>query len=166
MHTTYTIYTTHTTHIMEEQNEYELVNLAIVRMEASSSLIHTLMYYIPLWIITILCGAILYVAYHAQYVIELRSVSADLSAWSSFIMIIMEILFIVYHHPVQFEWARGLMEIAVRINLFHIIISASGVAYVKTNGDYSTYFILIYVLTIPIFLLSLTAILYRMYHYS
>ena len=151
---------------MEQPNEYELVELAMVRMDASSSLKQTLFYYIPLWIITILCGSILYIAYYAQDNKDLRSISADLSSWSSFAMLIVEIVFIAYRHPVQFEWARGLMEIAVRINLFHLIIAASFVAYIKTNGDYSTYFILIYVLTIPILLLSLTAILSRMYHYS
>ena len=155
-----------TTHPMEEATEYELVELAIVRMESSSSLKNTLMYYIPLWIITILCGAILYIAYHARTIIELRSVSADLSAWSSFVMLFVEIIFIAYRHPVQFEWANVLMELALRINVLHAIVSASCVAYIKTNGDYSTYFTLIYVFTIPILLLSLTAILRRMYTYS
>ena len=153
-------------HPMEEMTEYELLELAMVRMDANSSLKQTLMYYIPLWIITILCGAILYIAYYARDIIELRSVSADLSAWSSFVMIVMEIVFIAYRHPVQFEWASTLMELAVRINLLHLIVSGSCVAYIKTNGDYSTYFTLIYVLTIPILLLSLTAILRRMYTYS
>ena len=155
----------HTTHTMEP-TEYELVELAIVRMEANSSLKNTLIYYIPLWIITILCGAILYVSYHARNIIELRSVSADLSAWSSFGMMAMEIVFIAYRHPVQLEWASTLMEFALRINVLHAIITASCVAYIKTNGDYSTYFTLIYVFTIPILLLSLTAILRRMYTYS
>jgi hypothetical protein len=149
-----------------EPNEYELVELAIVRMEASSSLKQTLFYYVPLWILTILTSVVLYVAYYARTIIELRSVSADLSAWSSFVMIVMEIVFIAYRQPVQFEWASTLMELAVRINVLHAIITASCVAYIKTNGDYSTYFTLIYVFTIPILLLSLTAILRRMYTYS
>jgi hypothetical protein len=153
-------------HPMEEMTEYELLELAMVRMDASSSLKHTLIYYIPLWIITILCGAILYIAYYARTIIELRSISADLSAWSSFVMIVVEIVFIAYRHPVQFEWASTLMELALRINVLHAIITASCVAYIKTNGDYSTYFTLIYVFTIPILLLSLTAILRRMYTYS
>jgi hypothetical protein len=149
-----------------EPTEYELLEMALVRMQSNHSLKNTLMYYIPLWIITILCGAILYVSYHARTIIELRSVSADLSAWSSFGMIVMEIVFIAYQHPVQFEWASTLMEFALRINVLHAIITASCVSYIKTNGDYSTYFTLIYVFTIPILLLSLTAILRRMYTYS
>jgi len=149
-----------------EPNEYELVEMAIVRMEASSSLKQTLFYYVPLWILTILTSVVLYVAYYARDNTELRSVSADLSSWSSFVMLMVEILFIVYRHPVQFEWAKSFIEIALRINLFHLIISASFVAYIKTNGDYSTYFILLYILTIPILLLSFIPILIRMYGYS
>ena len=149
-----------------EPTEYELVEMAIVRMEASSSLPQTLMYYIPLWIITILTTAILYVAYYGREIVELRTVSADLSAWSSFVMLIVEILFIAYRHPVQFEWARGLMEFTLKINVLHTIVAASSVAYIKTDGAYSTYFTLIYVLTIPILLLSLSPILIRMYGYS
>jgi len=159
-------HTTHTMHAMEEETEYELVEMAIVRMEASSSLKQTLFYYVPLWILTILSSAILYVAYYAREIVELRTVSANLSAWSSFAMLIVEILFIAYRHPVQFEWARGLMEFTLRINLLHTIVAASCVAYIKTDGEYSTYFILIYVLTIPILLLSLSPILIRMYGYS
>jgi hypothetical protein len=149
-----------------EPTEYELVEMAIVRMEASSSLPQTLMYYIPLWILTILSTAILYVAYYGRDIVELRTVSANLSAWSSFVMLIVEILFIAYRHPVQFEWARGLMEFTLKINVLHTIIAASSVAYIKTDGAYSTYFTLIYVLTIPILLLSLSPILIRMYGYS
>ena len=149
-----------------ERNEYELVEMAIVRMEASSSLKQTLFYYVPLWILTILSSSILYIAYYARDNKDLRSVSADLSSWSSFIMLMVEILFIVYRHPVQFEWAKSFIEIALRINLFHLIISASFVAYIKTSGEYSTYFIVLYVLTIPIVVLSLTPILLRMYGYS
>lgn len=149
-----------------EPTEYELVEMALIRMEASSSLPQTLMYYIPLWILTILTSAILYVAYYAREIVELRTVSANLSAWSSFVMLIVEILFIAYRHPVQFEWARGLMEFTLKINVLHTIIAASSVAYIKTDGAYSTYFTLIYVLTIPILLLSLSPILIRMYGYS
>jgi len=149
-----------------EPTEYELVEMAIVRMEASSSLPQTLMYYIPLWILTILSTAILYVAYYGRDIVELRTVSANLSAWSSFVMLIVEILSIAYRHPVQFEWARGLMEFTLKINVLHTIIAASSVAYIKTDGAYSTYFTLIYVLTIPILLLSLSPILIRMYGYS
>jgi hypothetical protein len=149
-----------------EPTEYELVEMAIVRMEASSSLTKTLFYYVPLWILTILSSAILYVAYHAREIVELRIVSANLSAWSSFVMLIVEILFIVYRHPAQFEWARGLMEFTLKINVLHTIVAASCVAYIKTDGAYSTYFILIYVITIPILLLSLSPILIRMYGYS
>jgi len=149
-----------------EPTEYELVEMALVRMEASSSLPQTLMYYIPLWILTILTSAILYVAYYAREIVDLRTVSANLSAWSSFVMLIVEILFIAYRHPVQFEWARGLMEFTLKINVLHTIIAASSVAYIKTDGAYSTYFTLIYVLTIPILLLSLSPILIRMYGYS
>ena len=149
-----------------EPTEYELVEMAIVRMDASSSLPQTLMYYIPLWILTILTTAILYVAYYGRDIVDLRPVSANLSAWSSFVMLIVEILFIAYRHPIQFEWARGLMELTLKINVLHTIIAASSVAYIKTDGAYSTYFTLIYVLTIPILLLSLSPILIRMYGYS
>jgi hypothetical protein len=149
-----------------EPTEYELVEMALIRMESNHSLKNTLMYYIPLWILTILSSAILYVAYHAQEIIDLRIVSANLSAWSSFVMLITEIVFIAYQHPPAYEWASTLTEFTLRINVIHAIIAASCVAYIKTDGDYSTYFILIYVLTIPILLLSFIPILVRMYGYS
>jgi len=149
-----------------EPTEYELVEMAIVRMEASSSLKQTFFYYVPLWMITIICSSILYVAYYARDIMELRSVSANLTAWSSFAMLIIEIVFIAYRHPIQFEWAKSLIEVALRLNLFHLIIMASFVSYVKTSGDFTTYFTWSYILTIPILILSLIPILTRMYGYS
>jgi hypothetical protein len=151
---------------MEELTEYELVEMALVRMQSNHSLKNILMYYVPLWILTILSSAILYVAYHAQEMTELRPVSANLSAWSSFVMMIIEIVVIAYQHPPPYEWISTLTEFTLRINVLHTIIAASCVAYIKTDGDYSTYFILIYVLTIPILLLSFIPILVRMYGYS
>lgn len=65
-------------------------------------------------------------------------------------------LIIAYHHHEQYETLPAIYELIGRINLFHLLVCSCFIIYVKMgDNNYSTYFTWLYVLTIPIMILSI-----------
>ena len=95
-------------------------------------------------------------AYAVKNTSDGRLLSPILSTILSFEMLFMCGLIIAYRHHEQYELLPSMYEVIIRINLFHLIICSCFISYVKMGADnYSTYFIWLYVLTIPIMILSI-----------
>lgn len=81
--------------------------------------------------------------------------SPVLSTYVSIAMLIFEGVCIAYKHHEQYAMIPSIMEIMVRVQIFHLIICGSFIPYVNTTNDYSTYYTWIHVLTMPLILLSI-----------
>ena len=81
--------------------------------------------------------------------------SPVLSTYVSIAMLIFEGVCIAYKHHRQYAMIPSIMEIMVRVQIFHLIICGSFIPYVNTTNDYSTYYTWIHVLTMPLILLSI-----------
>ena len=133
--------------------EYEMVNLALQRMEYPS-IKQYFMAAAPTCFILISSSTILMYAYQAKGTPSLEADAPLLSTILSGLMIFFEIILIAYRNHDQFEVLKTIMEFVLKINIFHLILCASFIPYLKTHGDYTTYVTWIYVCTFPIVLLS------------
>lgn len=112
---------------------------------------HTIFFNTCLWSLFIGSIVILYTAYHTS---GTQTIVTGISA----AMICIEMLIIAYQHPLHYEWVRSYMEIALRINICQLIVASSFIYYIN-YVDFSTYFTLLCVFTLPILVLSTTSIL-------
>jgi hypothetical protein len=97
----------------------------------------------------------LWFAYDVKDSPEWRTTSPIVSTVLSFEMLIMCGVIIVYDHHEQYELLPSMYEIIARINVFHLLICSCFIMYVKMGDDnYATYLTWLYVLTIPIMILS------------
>ena len=118
-----------------------------MQVEESNTDKHAIFFHTCLWSLVIGSIIILYTAYHTPGTqIIVMGISTA--------MICIEVLAIAYQHPLHYEWIKSYMEIAIRINICQLIVSST-LNYV----DFSTYFTLLCVFTLPILVLSVTPIL-------
>jgi len=145
--------------------EYELFQRAAQRLEESNepTCIQTIMAVCPNTIVFCSSFFMLYYAYNVKGT-NMEYTSPFVSTILSIIMFLMCILIIAYRHHIDFEFLSPMYKIIIRINIFHLILCGSFVSYVKTSGNYSTYFTWLYVVTIPIAILSF--IPFVVYSYS
>lgn len=113
--------------------------------------IHTIFFNTCLWSLFIGSIVILYTAYHTP---GSQTIVTGISA----AMICIEMLIISYQRPIHYEWVRSYMEIALRINICQLIVASSFIYYIN-YVDFSTYFTMLCVFTLPILVLSATSIL-------
>jgi hypothetical protein len=138
-------------------NVVDIRNIHVMEVEDSLSLPssndnkHTIFFNTCLWSLFIGSIVILYTAYHTP---GTQTIVTGISA----AMICIEMLIIAYQHPLHYEWVRSYMEIALRINICQLIVASSFIYYIN-YVDFSTYFTLLCVFTLPILVLSVTPIL-------
>jgi len=133
---------------------YELVQVPLQQIEQRPTVSQYFIAVAPTLFIFLASTTILIYEYQAKGTKSLEASAPSLATLLSVMMLFFEIILIVYRNHERFEILRSLMEIILRINIIHLIISASFISYEKTTGDYSTYFTWSYVCTIPIVLLS------------
>lgn len=148
----------------QELTELTALQLAVQRVENRLSMTQYAMAIIPMILIMVCSSCIMYYAYAARGNQDAEKESPLLSTILSIAMFIIELLIIAYRHHERYEIVRGIAEIMVRINLIHLIICGSCISYIKTGGEYNTYFILVCVLTVPIYLLSFSPFLCSIIH--
>ena len=95
-------------------------------------------------------------AYDVKDSPEWRTTSPIISTVLSFEMLVMCGLIIAYDHHEQYEILPSMYEIIARITAFHLLVCSCFIVYVKMSDDnYATYLTWLYVLTIPIMILSI-----------
>jgi hypothetical protein len=142
-----------------EQSEYELFYQAVQRLEESPitnepTMIQTIMAIVPNTIVCASSFFMLCYAYSVKGNPDMEPTSTIVSTILSFIIFIMCILSIAYQHHDKYDFISCIYPIIIRINLFQLIVCGSFISYVQTSGNYSTYFTWLYVITIPIIIMS------------
>ena len=94
---------------------------------------------------------------------EHEKTSPILSVCFSAIMLIIECVSICYKHHPRYAMIPSIMELLVRVQIFHLIICGSFVPYVNTSKDYGTYETWIHVVTMPLIILSIFPFLMGVY---
>jgi hypothetical protein len=94
---------------------------------------------------------------------EHEKTSPILSVCFSAIMLIIECVSICYKHHPRYAMIPSIMELLVRVQIFHLIICGSFVPYVNTSKDYGTYETWIHVVTMPLIILSIFPCLMGVY---
>jgi hypothetical protein len=128
-------------------------NMHVIEVTEESPLIdrHAIFFHTCLWSIVIGSILILYMSYHTS---GTQTIMTGISS----AMLCIEILTIACKHPVRYEWVRDYMEIVLRINICHLIMISTFIYYIN-YVDFSTYFVMVCAFTLPILILSVTAIL-------
>ena len=107
----------------------------------------------------------LWFAYEVKGTPTWEPMSPIVSTILSVEMLAMCLLEIMYPHHEQYELFPFFYKIIIRMNLFHVVVCASFISYVKMGTDnYTTYFTWLCVITIPITILSIVP--YILYIYS
>ena len=118
--------------------------------------VQTFMGMIPALLVFSSSLVMLWFAYDVKDSPEWRTTSPIVSTVLSLEMLVMCALIIVYDHHVQYELLPSMYEIIARINAFHLLVCSCFIVYVKMGDDnYATYLTWLYVLTIPIMILSI-----------
>lgn len=138
----------------QELTEYGAVQIAIERIENQPTTAQRVMATIPFLLIMMCCMIILYYTYIARGNIDDEAFAPILATILSFVMIITEFLIMAYRHHPSYEKVESVANVMVRFNIFHLIVCASCMVYVKTGDGYNTYFAWSYVLTLIIYLIS------------
>lgn len=145
---------------MQEPTEYEMVNVALDRMnqpiqidEIPTDGQYVMAAVMPLLLFFISVTLLIYAGIVKGTAAE--KTSPVLSTGLSVAMVIFECVCIAYKHHQQYAMIPSIMEIMVRVQIFHLIICGSFVSYVNTTKDYDTYYTWIHVLTLPLILLSI-----------
>lgn len=112
---------------------------------------HAIFFHTCLWSLVIGSIVILYTAYHTS---NTQTIVTGISG----AMLFIELLAIAYKYPLHYEWVRTYMEIAFRINICQLIVASSFIYYIN-YVEFSTYFALLCVFTLPILVLSVIPIL-------
>lgn len=138
----------------QELTEYGAIQIAMERIERQPTTAQRAMAIVPFLLIMFCCMIILYYTYIARGNIDAETFAPTLATILSFVMIITELLIIAYRHHPSYEKVASVANIMVRFNIFHLIVCASCMVYVKTGDGYNTYFAWSYVLTLIIYLIS------------
>ena len=133
---------------------YELVQVSYPRIENRPSIGQYFIAVAPTLFIFLASSTILIYEYQVKGTPSLEASAPSLATLLSAMMLFFEIILIAYRNHERYEILQSLMQIIIRINLVHLIITASFISYEKTTGDYSTYFTWSYICTVPIVLLS------------
>jgi hypothetical protein len=143
---------------MQEPTEYEMLELALNRMGVPPQNRPTdgqylMAFAMPLLIFFSSITILMYANIVKGTLFE--TTSPIVSTCFSAIMLIIECICIAYKHHEQYAMIPSIMEIIVRIQIFHLIICGSFASYVSTSHDYGTYDTWIHVVTMPLILLSI-----------
>jgi len=118
--------------------------------------VQTFMGIVPALLVFTSSLVMMWFAYDVKDSPEWRTTSPIVSTILSFEMLIMCGLIIMYDHHEQYELLPSMYEIIARINVFHLLICSCFIIYVKMgDGNYATYLTWLFVLTIPIMILSI-----------
>jgi cytochrome bd-type quinol oxidase subunit 2 len=147
----------------QELTEYGALQVAITRLENQPTVYQRIMAIVPMFIIMVCSTVILYYSYTAQGNTDAEKWAPNIATILSIVMLICEVLMIAYRHHEKYEMIRTMAEIMLRVNIIHLIICGSCVSYIKTSGTYSTYFILVFLTTIPIYILSISPVMCGIY---
>jgi len=147
----------------QELTEYGAIQIAMDRIENQPSTTQRVMAALPMLVIMFCSTVILYYSYVARGNADSEKWAPSIATILSAIMFVFELITIAYRHHEDYEIIRSATEIMLRINIVHLIICSSCIGYVKIGNNYDTYFILVYITTIPIYLLSLSPFLCGIY---
>jgi len=118
--------------------------------------IQTFMGIVPALMVFSSSLVMLWFAYDVSDMPEWRTTSPVVSTVLSLEMLVMCGIIIAYDHHEQYETLPAIYKLIGRINLFHLLVCSCFIIYVKMgDNNYSTYFTWLYVLTIPIMILSI-----------
>lgn len=148
----------------QELTEFTVLQIAMERIEPQPTTAQRAMATIPFLIIMMCCMIILYYTYIARGNALDEAFAPTLATILSFVMIITELLIMAYRHHPSYEKVASVANIMVRFNIFHLIVCASCMVYVKTGDGYNTYFAWSYVLTLIIYLISFSPFICNMIH--
>jgi len=144
-----------------ELSEYDALQRAIARID-EPTVLQTVMGIGPM---TITFFNSLFMVWYAFDVkgTDMESTSPTVSTLLSAVTLLMCILGIAYRHHDTYKIVSSTFEVIIRITVFHLIICGSFTVYIKTHGDYTTYMTWLYVITIPIIVISLVPFLSGVY---
>ena len=148
----------------QELTEYGAIQIAMERIERQPTTMQRVMATIPFLLIMFCCMIILYYTYIARGNIDAEAFAPTLATILSFVMVVTELLIIAYRHYPSYEPVASVANVMVRFNIFHLIVCASCMVYVKTGDGYNTYFAWSYVLTLIIYLISFSPFVCGMIH--
>ena len=136
-----------------ELSEYDALQRAIARID-EPTIPQTIMAIVP---ITMTFFNSLFMIWYAFDVkgTNMESTSPLVSTILSIFTCLMCIIGIAYRHHQKYEMVSSTFSIIIRINIFHLILCGSFISYINTHGAYTTYMTWLYVVTIPIILISL-----------
>ena len=118
--------------------------------------VQTFMGLVPALLVFTSSLVMMWFAYDVKDLPEWRTTSPIVSTILSFEMLIMCGLIIMYDHHEQYALLPSMYEIIARINVFHLLICSCFIMYVKMgDNNYATYLTWLFVLTIPIMILSI-----------
>lgn len=142
---------------MQEPTEVEMLELALQSMPSAESIPTDGQYIMaavmPLLIFFSSVSLLIYAGVVKGTTSE--KTSPILSTCLSIAMLIFECVCIAYKHHEQYAMIPSIMEIMVRVQVFHLIICGSFVPYMNTTNDYDTYYTWIHVVTMPLILFSI-----------
>jgi hypothetical protein len=147
----------------QELTEYGAIQIAIERIEDQPTTMQRIMAVLPMLVIMFCSTVILYYSYVARGNANSEKWAPSIATILSVVMLIFEVMLIAYRHHVQYQLIRSTGEIIVRINIFHLIVCSSCIGYVKIGNNYDTYFTLVCITTVPIYLLSFCPFLCGVY---
>ena len=148
----------------QELTEYGAIQIAMERIENRPTTMQRVMATVPFLLIMFCCMIILYYTYIARGNIDAEAFAPTLATILSTVMVVTELLIIAYRHHPSYEKVASVANVMVRFNVFHLIVCASCMVYVKTSGGYNTYFAWSYVLTIIIYLIAFIPFVCGMIH--
>ena len=148
----------------QELTEFTVLQMVMERIEHRPTTAQRAMAIVPFLLIMMCCMIILYYTYIARGNASDEAFAPVLASILSFVMIITEFLIMAYRHHPSYEKVASVANVMVRFNVFHLIVCASCMVYVKTSGGYNTYFAWSYVLTIIIYLIAFIPFVCGMIH--
>jgi hypothetical protein len=136
-----------------EISEHDLLERAIQRMDEPTTS-QTAMAVIPMTITFFDSLFIVWYAYDVKGT-DMEATSPVVSTILSTFTFLICILGIAYRHHQKYDMVPSTFHILIRINIFHLILCGSFIPYIKSHGEYNTYMLWLYVITIPMILISL-----------
>lgn len=149
-------------------DEYQIVELALERMgeppylqllPREPTLFQLFMGIFPICLLIVFPIVLLADSIAAMGNPVQEAISPVISTTLSSITLICSIIFIAFRHHETYEFLTIFVEIYLRLNVFHLIVSASFIVYIKNKGDYSTYYLWIQITTIPMLIVMFIPVL-------
>ena len=144
-----------------ELTERIAVEQAFEEMNSPTSLQH-IVAFTPIALSFLSSAAILFDAEHAKGTLLDERMAPQIATILSASMLSLTLMSFCYRGHSYHEPVRSIMAIIFRINLIQTIVCSGFISYLKNGGEYATYFLWVYLLTVPILILSVLPLILMM----